>query len=236
MSDLIAILPAADYLYLCRFSSREETRYYLNGTFVDVAGKRLVATDCRRLGLLDMSGDMWAAEGAKPFILSNAKALQAACKAARSEVVWLRCFSDRVDIIKHASSLAFTAEDLGETNVDAAMSFPAKTVYVDGTFPDYLRVLPRTCSGQMFDADESGKVTNAYGFNSTYVATFAAPGKRQTMVTLMPNGGSPALCFNSDRRFLGVLMPTREGLLPADAVSRIDAFFPEAAAEEARAA
>lgn len=214
MSNLKAIIRGADYLYACRFSSYEATRYYLNGVFVDTVNKRLVATDGHRLGLLALDEDDAVFTKAASFILTNSKDLQRACKPVRGDTVWLRCYDDRIEIVATGNSGA-AASDLDDwPSTRVIMQMPAASVYVDGTFPDYLRVIPREVSGSVVDG------ASTYSFNTAYVATFAADAKR-AIVSLLPNGNGPALVFNADPRFMGVLMPTRGGKTLEDVKSRI---------------
>lgn len=206
---LKAILPAADYLYLCRFASDGATRPHIAGVFVDVANKRLVATDGHRLGLLDMSEDM-AAPGPEPITLANSKDLQRACKAGRNEKIWLRCYSDRVEIVSTSAEKA-TAANLDEyPSTRLTATLPAASVYVGVEYPDYQRIIPETCSGTL----------SGYAFNAAYLASFASADKNQQAVKLVPSDGSPAMVFNTDPRFLGVCMPMRNGFTPRQAAEQ----------------
>lgn len=215
MTTLRTIVSAADYLYICRFSSSEQTRYYLNGVFVDTANKRMVATDGLRLGLLDV-GESMTPTAAPSFILANAKDLQRACKAGNYESYWLRCYDDRVEIVAAGSSadVAMAAPGAVDPVPRMVATIPANVAYVDGTFPDYERVVPSECSG----------LTDGYAYNAKYIAAFTGPEPKQTLISLVPNGTSPALVFNSDKRFLGVLMPARGGVGTKEACERADSF------------
>lgn len=218
------VFKAADYINVCRFSSNEETRYYLNGVFVDTLNKRLVATDGHRLGMLALDAEDMRSDPAMPsFILTNSKDLQRACKASRYETVWLRCFVDRLEVIKVTATgdAAEIAAYVGTVDY----TFPAARVYVDGTFPDYDRVIPREVTGQVCEpiTDRAGAVTGmrAHGVNAAYLATFVDPDSKTKWVEYLPSGGSPGLVFTSDKRFLGVLIPTRVGTTPDDAAARV---------------
>jgi hypothetical protein len=217
---LNAIIPAADYLNICRFSSNEETRYYLNGVFVhrvDGGLPRLVATDGHRLGLLAFEDEQAVlSNDAASFTISNSKELQRACKASRNETVWLRCFSDRLEVIKVRAEVK--AADLAEYTGEIDCTFPSSRVYVDGTFPDYTRVVPNPW-------EMSG--APAQGFNTTYLASFAfgRGHKVEPSISLLGDGpGSPALVFNGDARFVGVVMPLRAPS-PPDLIERAAAIL-----------
>jgi len=221
----VTLIKAADYLNICRFTSYEETRPYLNGVYVDVVNKRLVAADGYRLGLLALeTGVDIHTTTETSFILTNSKDLQRACKAGRYETVWLRCHADKVEIIKY-SARAATADDTAEYTGDVDQTFPASKVYVDGTFPDYAAVIPRSATGQMYDTlpgiDGAAGTVLGHGLNAAYLAAFANPNEKGAHIQYVPNGGGPGLVFSSDARFLGVLLPVRGGVTPADAAERV---------------
>lgn len=194
---LKAIFKASDFLYMTRFTSNEETRYYLNGVFVDLGKGRLVATDGHRLGLLKPTVDEMYYADETSVILSNHKALAQACKANRNEVKWLRLYNDRVEVI--TTTAAATAEDMLAYCGPVSITFPASDCYIDGTFPDYERVIPDTV-----------EPITAEAFNAKYMADFAGPEKNSRGVTVASSGkGGPLIVANGDSRFIGVLMPFR---------------------------
>jgi len=220
------LIKASDYLNICRFTSCEGHRLYLNGVYVDVVNKRLVATDGHRLGLLALETgvDIHTTNEPTSFILTNSKDMQRACKAGRYETVWLRCHADKVEIIKY-SAMAATADDTAKYTGDVEQTFPASRVYVDGTFPDYAVVIPRNVTGQVYDTlpgiDGAAGTVLGYGLNAAYLAAFANPDEKGARIQYVPNSGGPGLVFNSDARFLGVLMPIRDRVTPADAAKRV---------------
>jgi len=222
----VTLIKAADYLNICRFTSYEETRPYLNGVYVDVVNKRLVAADGYRLGLLALETgvDIHITTETTSFILTNSKDMQRACKAGPYETVWLRCHADKVEIIKY-SAMAATADDTAKYTGYVEQTFPASRVYVDGTFPDYAAVIPRNATGQMYDTlpgiDGAAGTVRGHGLNAAYLAAFANPNDKASYVWYVSNGGLPGLVFNSDPRFLGVLMPSGGGSTPEDAAKRV---------------
>lgn len=231
MSSLIAIVPAADYLYTCRFSSNEETCYYLNGVFVDTTSRRLVATDSHRLGLLALLDDEMRVESeAASFILTNSKDLQRACKAGKYERLWLRCYDDKLEIVAGGSgSAAVDVAPESDMPQRLVATLPGANVYVDGTFPDYTRVMPTRNTGTVVETypgkDGAPGRTETFVVNADLVASMKGPEPKQSCVKLLPNGDSPWLAFNTDPRFVGVLMPTRGGLALADAIAKLGAFM-----------
>lgn len=228
MTKLIAIVPSADYLYTCRFSSNEGTRHHLNGVFVDAANRRLVATDGHRLGILTMdASDMHIADGAASFILTNSKDLQRACKSVRHERLWFRCYDDRLEVVAGGSASDSTdVLPIAEPAARLVATLPGTSVYIDGTFPDYTRVVPQTCTGLTTeDIKAEGKVTGqqGYGVNADYLASMKGPNTKQANIKVLPNGGAPWLALNEDPRFIGVVMPMRYGITPAEGMARIGA-------------
>jgi len=205
MTKPIAIFNAEDFVAQCRFSSTEATRYYLNGVFVDVVNNRLAATDGHRAGVLVMGKSMYVDKGATNFILSAHLAKQV--KAKGREQSWLRCFADRVEVLKFSPNVNVKAAELVDYAGDIESTISAKGAYIDGTFPDYIRIIPDPWK-------VSGEPAN--GYNATYAASFADPlsGGKQRFISVIGDGeGGPMLMGNADPRFVGVLMPAhKEGI------------------------
>lgn len=105
--------------------SSEETQYYLNGVYLHGEGvkARATATDGHRMAILDLAHD-WTGEG---VIIPRRlwKALSGIVRAGDN-----RTFQMRVDASRPA--IQITADGL---------TINAKCI--DGTFPDYRRVLPK---------------------------------------------------------------------------------------------
>jgi DNA polymerase-3 subunit beta len=109
--------------------SQEETRYYLNGIYMHAfeedghASLRAVATDGHRLARLDSKLPQ-GAEGLKGIIVP------------RKAVIELRRLLDdagsTVEMLVAPGRVRFTFEDIAFT-----------TKLIDGTFPDYARVIPQ---------------------------------------------------------------------------------------------
>lgn len=180
-------IPAAEFLYVARFSSSEETRYYLNGVLVESHGDHalLVATDGHRLGILRLSPDDTTGEfpEMKPFTIPTTKGI---LTAARGKDRVLQFNDESNDI------LVFTHNEEKESR--AIFSMPDM-----GTFPDWRRVVP---SGEL-----SGK-THGIAYNAAYIHSFR-PADKSNAVQVSPNGEDPALVTTVDERFIGVIMPIR---------------------------
>jgi DNA polymerase-3 subunit beta len=110
---------------------REETRYYLDGVYLHHVAKvgalRFVATDGHRLATADI-GTAEGAETIRPVILSRPFVVEA-----------LKGTGKRRDAFRHVR-LAIGADYARLTYWDGS---PSDGPLVDGTFPEYERVIPR---------------------------------------------------------------------------------------------
>ncbi len=126
-------LPASELARLLektRFAiSTDETRYYLNGIYFhaietpDGAFLRAVATDGHRLARMDVALPDGAA--GMPGIILPRKTVQELAKL-------LADYTDNVSVDLSANKIRFTAGDIVLTSK-----------LIDGTFPDYQRVIPQ---------------------------------------------------------------------------------------------
>jgi DNA polymerase-3 subunit beta len=127
-------LSAADLRYLVektRFAiSTEETRYYLNGIYLHQASQseslRAVATDGHRLAQAQV--DLPQGAAGMPGVIVPRKTVLEIVKL-------LEGVDGDVDVALSSSKIRFTANDLVLTSK-----------LIDGTFPDYERVIPRNNS------------------------------------------------------------------------------------------
>lgn len=186
--------------FAAEFVSQEETRYYLNGVYVEPAkeGVVAVATDGHRLiSVHDPKGYI-----ARPAIL----------RAERG--VWMKCRT------KYAALL--TVEALGRKETPQPIlakitpeKGPVESVIldeIDGTFPEWRRIVPT-------DFPKSGVIP---AFQGRYLAAFdglARVGGRTGGVRVVSRGLSePAVVLPSSGSqwpWLGVLMPIRSDDLPS---------------------
>lgn len=216
-----AIIPAREFLYLTRFASTEETRFYLNGVHIEPMGDHvaMVATDGHVLGALKLESHEARANGAN-FILSSCKELVRAAKGKKNEYVYLVCRETQVDVVRMGSSVADIAE---LESVTPDISIPAKTAYVDGAFPDWRKVLPE---GDAVPRQGKHKTDVDYcvGLNPTVLANFAGMGD-SPRVSFDWNGDNAILVANADPRFIGVIMPHKHGETAAGIKARRGQFF-----------
>ena len=171
MNDtILATIPGADFAYIARFVSDEETRYYLKGVQVAplaTRGVTLVATTGHVLGAMRLQAV--EASATATFILSASKDLLRACKPRKGNPHTIVCRPDRVDVYENHN-----AEEPG-TPV-----YTGHKPYVEGPFPDWRRVLPATVSGSRNEAPRGdGTAPNWVALNPQLLALFAgvdAPG------------------------------------------------------------
>jgi DNA polymerase-3 subunit beta len=170
--------------------STEETRYYLNGINLEFTpdGVIMAATDGHRMIVLRQPYGEHAATGAHASVIVP-RDLVAKLK------IKLRTLDETTLTIADDGKLTF--EHAGEMFGGAR---------VDGTFPDYRRVVPQ---------DLDGKPAQ---YNPAYLADFAKArkelgGDRTTSPVVRYNGGSPAVvdfAYGTDFQAIGVLMPIRD--------------------------
>jgi len=233
MSEIRAIVPAGEYLFMCRFASDEETRHYLKGVAIQPApkaGAYLIATDGHVMGVMRLENDQATATHAG-FILSADKTIRAAVKCGKREQAWIVCREDRADIVRFRAEMSPVMYDLAIALV--SLSIPAATAYIDGTFPDWRRVLPPPITG---------KREGQHGTGAEYCAAvrpdlLARFQREDKPVSFDWNGTDAMTIDNGDERFIGVVMPHGNGRTMADIAARrehvILSAAPDTAAETA---
>ena len=163
-------------------ASKEQTRYYLNGVAVQAGprGSFLVATDGHRLLAFRQSAD----DTPPVDIIIPADVIAG------------------IKLNKHVDDATLTRESDTHWRIEycgTAISFAP----IDGTFPDWRRVVPKETTGELAQFDPAyvgdfAKVAKALGTNA------------KAGVKISHNGGGPALVtFGDDIDGFGVLMPTR---------------------------
>jgi DNA polymerase-3 subunit beta len=170
--------------------SSEETRYYLNGINLEFTpdGVIMAATDGHRMIVLR-----------QPYGEHGATAAHASVIVPRDLVAKLK--------VKHKTldETTLTIADDGKLTFEhAGESFGGSRI--DGTFPDYRRVVPQ---------DLDGKPAQ---YNPAYLADFAKARKelgadRTTSPVVRYNGESPAVvdfAYGMGFQAIGVIMPIRD--------------------------
>jgi DNA polymerase-3 subunit beta len=174
-------------------ASNEETRYYLKGVCVEHTpdGPVFVATDGHRL--IATRHD-WGIDRATYF----------------APVIIPLSLIKRIKVNRKIDQATMTIEPKEKGAIAISIYYAGATYIenaIDGTFPDWRRVMPRECDGTVAQ------------FNPDYIAAFAdagrvlGNGKCDVAVTISHNGGSPALVrfWHEDKpvKSFGVIMPVR---------------------------
>ena len=209
-STLRAIIQGDDYLKLAPFTSTEETRFYLQGIFIEPAREgsaritepQLTATDGHALATVRArTEEGYILSSDDGFILRATpdvrRLLASACKGARA--AYLACYADRVDVLHGPLEM-----NKPDTSIKPELSLPAHAAYIDGTFPEWRKVLRDVGAPSVVD---SGPSKAQIGYNPDYLARFKGFGKS---VCVLPQGENPAFVTTpGDPRLLGVVMPMR---------------------------
>lgn len=160
------------------FMSTEQTRYYLCGVFVEPCetGVTMTATDGHRLVTChDPQGVC-----SDPMIISLSK--------------------DTMQALKKADTVTI------DENKQLSVNYGGKPTHIqpgsceiDGTFPDWHRVIPAEITGEQ-----------APGFNAGYLGDFKALAgfsKTAPIITIYQNGKDPAIISCGDPNIFAVQMP-----------------------------
>lgn len=206
MSDIIVNANLFRLAYTC--VSKEETRYYLNGVFVQphpVKGAFLVSTDGHRLLCIY---DKDAIAPRAEIIQLDATALKV-CKPGKGEV------RREIHIVDSRAEIGPVIHDhyKGKACEKFTPTVLVQKCIVDGTFPDWQRVIGSRCVEKPALAS----------YNGRYVADFAKlgvelrahdnqgyRGSESAMRVASAETGSPALVRWPGIDFaFGVIMPVR---------------------------
>ena len=174
----IFTLKAATLVAINKYAaSSEEVRYYLNGVCLDIANGSgvMVATDGHRL--LASSFETGAADG--KFIIPRPLISKLKISRRSNTHVDVKIDGDRV-------TLDFDGETFGGN-------------LIDGTFPDWRRVIPRDVSGEVAQ------------FNGAYLKDADDAGKLAGIgrATIGHNGTGPAWLVYPTPELFGAIMPIR---------------------------
>lgn len=186
-------------------SSTEETRYYLGGVLVQCRADSVtyVATDSHRLLVVrDMLAD-----GQEPnALLGNYIIPLPICRAFKPGKGRHRAGAADV------AEMTKQGEELRLQHGSAAQVFKP----IDGSFPDWARVVPMQLSGQTDHVRKTGSDATGITFNPSYVSDFAKFGEIMDCgkPQLAFNSDGPAAVIFSDARVLGILMPIRASTQP----------------------
>ncbi len=138
------VIPASYYADAFEFMSDEQTRYYLCGLSIESTG-HLAATDGHILfAAHPASGDCAAIFPDSNIIAPRDKSLLKHCRAAKREVSGRYLVIDRPDPASFRATLrvVLAGDPAGATHADATVVFTLETNLIDGTFPEWRKVLP----------------------------------------------------------------------------------------------
>ena len=200
--------------------STEETRYYLNGVGVHLLehGARLIATDGHILGVFRDHEAHGTHDG---IAIVSRLAIADAFKAARKEArrndpssYWLVVDDTGMGsaVLAPTASDAVAGRDDGEEYPVLWRSL--KSVLIDGSFPDYTRVIP----SRAFDVTPCD-----CGFNPALIGRFASiindakdATRGVSLISTCAKGDGPYLVLSAFvPDFVGVVMPMRNGTVDA---------------------
>jgi hypothetical protein len=186
-------------LRACVRAADDDSRYYLRGVYVEITarGAVYVATNGHSLLCASVPLEERAPDNT---LTGNFIIPAAACRAQvtkRQNGTRGKIVSDAITLRQHDGFMAFHASATGEMHAFRV---------IDGTYPDWRRVIPRAATGEPAHFDP--KITRVmqqaaedfYGFKALPVIT--------------PNGnGNPALVrlspTSGESDFFGVIMPAR---------------------------
>lgn len=212
-----AVISAPYPVLIQPFVSREETRYYLNGFYVHPNGNnglRVVATDGAKMGVFYDREGVWTGKRNEGMIVQLPKQALAILRDAKREedAGHRRAGNPRHYVAlggsKHWLIINGTVKsneaEIVRDNSDGYREVIGKfrNVLIDGTFPDYTRVVPLITKRQIV----------AQSFNPQYLQDFCKvldkfDGGTIRVVSMVKGG--PALVLTSRDDFFGVLMPMR---------------------------
>lgn len=171
------------FLAAARFASTEETRYYLRGVYVQRAatGGLLYTATCghRLMHIHDCDAEM---EGEARIIGITKPKFPAA---------WFK--------------VSFLLWENGVlSSDDSTLLMPAPEI--DGTFPDYTRIIPATTNGELAH------------FNYAYLAEYADAANKSGFGAMFVhhNGGNPALVTFQYSHAIAVIMPLRADVIRSE--------------------
>ena len=183
-------------LLLC--APKTDLRYYLVGVCVDARANGdvvLVTTDGHRMLTYPVAVNAIEALAPGEYIIPR-EALEAVkpAKAGRTTL------PITIDIVTAPDTVESGVTVKGKTSVTITGATSTVTPLIDGKYPDWRRVLPKSTSGEPAQ------------YNTEYVADFGKiaqlMGAKNPHVCINYNGNSPAIVTGLSAAF-GVLMPLR---------------------------
>lgn len=171
-------MPVSSLADLVPFISREETRYYLNGVFVDVGIEtvRTVATNGHTLGVIREAATRECDGDGGGFIVP------------RHAVEWLakHVGAERITVDLNAAKARFFGPQ-----------FELVTKLIDGKYPDWQRVVPKPEEPILMEVDAAGfgrKLARLRAVGTPYCGV-SYDGQRIAATSRSPDGGTISLAI-----------------------------------------
>ena len=219
-------------LYRIAFScvSKETTRYYLGGVLVEPAkfgrpGVTMTSTDGHRLiHVYDETGKATESKIIRlsDFALKACKGLNVVRIESNSQVARVhempKYWSEVPEVLTALPVVAQCGTDPvvigereGEYGMEPVYSSSSDSCFIDGTFPDYCRVIPSMPSRpEMWGGGFNGSLIADFGKAACELTKHFDKGKQGIFRILSPEAGGPALIqFPNTPQAFGVLMPMR---------------------------
>lgn len=169
-------------------ASDEQTRYYLNGVHVNIVSQHVeyVSTD-----------------GARLIVVRHELSTDSPCVWPAGGIIIPSKLIERIKISKKADDTAEATIDGNTVTINYCGEIYAAPA-IDATFPDWRRVVPDTCSGEIAQ------------FNASYLHDFSKAAKIMGYETKAPNVSHNGSCAafvnflnNNPELGFGIIMPIR---------------------------
>lgn len=207
----------ADKLALCSlFVGKDETRYYLNGVYIEGAGNdgaRCVATDGHRMAIFHDEAGFTAA----PCIIPLPKAaIDSVRKRKTREFCWFGIIGEHDDP-RHECRIFDTtdeASDLAEVRErmlnpkDRGIIWNGAIELIQGEFPEWRSVVPSLASKNGTIAAFNGKLL------ADFVTVAKDRSKEAPAISICQDAAGAAIITAERPDFVGILMPMRAEQLP----------------------
>lgn len=196
MENITIPVPADIMRAIRLFAATTDIRHYLNGVCVDVGpcGARLIATDGHMLAIAHVPFD--GADIIVPFqaIIPNESLANVKAKNVNPVTLAMECEKDST------TQRQFTVR--GD-------KVQVSGVTIDGSFPNWQRVIPKECSGELaqFNPRYLGIIGKAADILVGTVKS--SSGNRFPSCPMIHHNGENAAIVNIRHDFLAVVMPIR---------------------------
>jgi hypothetical protein len=197
-----------------QFVSTEPTRYYLNGVYIEPhkdGGVLLIATDGHSMAVIRDASARF--EGEKGWICTLPKQPFEA-KMKRRDAGYLHFVGNTAYLTESILGPDAIDENYDPTNITVYHTAIAFAAPIDGTFPDWRRVIPKEEAGTAESYDINGKYLAR--FNKAFSVLREDNGSQPVKLFTPAGADNPVIIRCSDASdFFGVQMPMRGNDCPA---------------------